>query len=220
MKKIILSVLIAAMVLSLFACADKNKENDPENQDTKIAAVSPLPMMDVSNEAVEDFTIPASFTVGDIDLEADAMTFEAFGEEIYDTVEISSLAEGDTITIEGKEITVRTKEESEYGIEINGGTGNAEDGYTLVSNGGGTYVVQLFDDYHTYESLGILSLPLSEDLVLIDAIEDPAGIVVEKANIGEYLQSLPEYATTFSYGSTAVTVEGGKVVEINRRWVP
>lgn len=148
---------------------------------------------------------------------------EIYTVDIYDIVDISKLAGGDTFTAEGREVTVESVETNEYGdIDINGGY-NAENGFTLtalsVEDGNG-WRTTMDDDFPTYTLRDTLSLELAESVTLEDAWDIDAD-PVKASGIEDVAAAIAASENDrFVPDNTEIRLEGGKVVEIIRRYVP
>ena len=142
MKKA-LAILLALSVLALSACAAKQVNSDtqkdsntaeteqqPDSAQTaetqqpaqEAKRVEPLPeTLDVN--ALTDATVAASFGAEDIS-EKDGktqITLTVYDYDVYDMVDISQLAVGDTIVVDGKDMVVASREDKNGFVTINGG---------------------------------------------------------------------------------------------------
>ena len=147
---------------------------------------------------------------------------EIYTQDIYDIVEVAQLAVGDTFVAEGKEVTVDTLETNEFDeIEINGGF-EAENGYTLTplgedSNG---WTTTMYDDYSTYTLRDTLSLELAEKVTLEDSWNIDAEPVTAEGIEAVTDAIMVSELDAFDYLNTEIRLEGGKIVEIIRRYNP
>lgn len=211
-------------------CSSQAEEPQQQEQQTEAKTVVPLPAAIDVKAGVQDATFPVSFCADDFEVDGDTavLSVVAYAEDIYDAVDITTLAPGDKLLVDGKEIEVTKVEESQEGILVNGGLGESETGTTFVSNGGGTFRVLLFDDHTTYTELGSLTLPVSKDCCMTyEVLEDGADggelqtITVSADELEAYLQELKENGTDdFNKYNTTVEVADGKLVSICRRWIP
>lgn len=155
--------------------------------------------------------------------------FTLYTMDLYDMVDISNLTTWDTIVISGEELEVKNIEignpvDFQDGegprnvVIINGGV--EEGGAEFIAYEGGTYRFFGFDDHATYTEQCSVNLEISEDAVLTDTsdLEYPDGITF---NV-EQFEALKDKATDpgFRYLSTTVRIESGKVVEMNRKFIP
>ncbi len=219
-KRIALILLSCAVLFAFAGCSDNkaNEQNGSEQNDA--VKVMPLPATDLST--IDDATLPVSFSVSDYNAEENTLAFTAYEMELFDAVELSQLTEGSSIFVEGSEIIVDSVEDEDGSVVINGGVGE-ENGVTLIPNDGGTYRVQLFDDYATYTQLANFELKIADTMTLNDCFDYntlPDGVTVSAADLGTYFASLEEGANTFSYQSTTLRFANGEIQSIERIWTP
>ena len=157
-----------------------------------------------------------------------SLTANVFSYDLYKKEDVEGLAVGDRITFheEGAEqnrlVTVEVKsieKNDEYDlISINGGM-EEPDGLDLLLDGD-TYRTMTFDDYPVYYKMGEKTMPLAEDVVLKDSSADPQAETVETtgaAAVAAAINADPENWTVYN---TTLVVQGGKVQEVHRIWVP
>ena len=176
------------------------------------------PQFDVLDTA--EGTYPVSFDRSDLK-DGVLNNVHIYTEDTYDIVDVAKMAVGDTFEAEGNTITIESLETDEYGhININGGM-EVEGGYTLTTeedtNG---WTTLIWDDFCTYTERATISLELADNVTLNDSWDidgDPVtaeGIeAVTTAIMGSENDSFYEH-------NTELVIEGGKVVEINRHYVP
>lgn len=187
MKKV-LAILLALSVLALSACAAKQVNSDtqkdvsaetaapsadPEQtEDAQQIAqeakrVEPLPeSLDLN--ALTDATVAASFGAEDIS-EKDGkteITLTVYDYDVYDMVDISQIAVGDTIVVDGKDMVVASREDKDGFVTINGGL--EQGGVDLTSDDSGVYYAVGLDDAKSYHELGRITVPVAEGFVLTD----------------------------------------------------
>lgn len=144
-----------------------------------------------------------------------------FTEDTYDIVDVAQMKIGDTFEAEGETITISSLETDEYGdILINGGF-EEENGYTLTThedtNG---WTTTSRDDFCTYTERAAVTLELAENVTLTDSWD------IEKEPVqASGIEAVSSAIMTSENGdfyehNTELRTEGGKVVEINRRYVP
>ena len=144
-----------------------------------------------------------------------------FTQDYYDIVDISEMAVGDTFEAEGRTIIIETLETNADGdIIINGGM-EEEDGYTLISeedtNGWRTMI---WDDFGTYTERDVVNLPLAENVTFNDSWNIDAEPVTA-TGIEDVTKAIMESENdSFYEHNTELVIEGGKVVAINRHYVP
>ena len=157
-----------------------------------------------------------------------SLTANVFSYDLYKKEDVEGLAVGDRITFheEGAEqnrlVTVEVKsieKNDKYDlISINGGM-EEPDGLDLLLDGD-TYRTMTFDDYPVYYKMGEKTMPLAEDVVLKDSSADPQAETVETtgaAAVAAAINADPENWTVYN---TTLVVQGGKVQEVRRIWVP
>ena len=133
--------------------------------------------------------------------------------DLYDAVDISMLAVGDTLVVKGEDIPVTSVAEENGSIRVNGGLENG--GVDLVSAGGGAYRVQLEDDARDLYEVGTITLPVGQDCVLTDdADPEDRGRTLYA---GDLLGLGDE---VFYPQATTVETVGGTVTAIHRDYMP
>ena len=118
--------------------------------------------------ALTDATVAASFGAEDIS-EKDGkteITLTVYDYDIYDIVDISLLAVGDTIVVDGKDMVVASREDKDGFVTINGGL--EQGGVDLTSDDSGVYYAVGMDDAKSYHELGKITVPVAEGFVLTD----------------------------------------------------
>lgn len=185
------------------------------------STVEPLPV-DINVLALIDGVYHAGFDRGDIARLASGIYMPAvhiFTVDTYDADAIDGLAAGDTVVVDGQAIAVNTAENRDGLMVVNGGM-DAEDGCEFTpTEDGDAYRVLLYDDYATYTERGVAALVVDPNARFIDGWDiekDP--ITVEYDGIVEAIQSSEN--DTFSPYNTTVTIENGRIIEINRVYVP
>ena len=157
-----------------------------------------------------------------------SLTANVFSYDLYKKEDVEGLAVGDRITFheEGAEqnrlVTVEVKSieknDQYHLVTINGGM-EEPDGLDLLLDGD-TYRTMTFDDYPVYYKMGEKTMPLAEDVVLKDSSADPQAETVETtgaAAVAAAINADPENWTVYN---TTLVVQGGKVLEVRRIWVP
>ncbi len=206
MKKIICTLLALAMMVCGFAMAE---------------AIAPQ----FTELNTTDATYSVAFNRDDIK-DGVINNVRIYTEDIYDIVDVSKMAVGDTFEAEGKTVTIESMETDEFGhININGGY-DAENGYTLTteddSNG---WTTLLDDDFCTYTERGAANLELAENVTFTDSSDieafnngsDPLAVTGIEAVTKAIMESAND---SFYEHNTTIVIEGGKVTEINRVFVP
>ena len=236
MKKI-LAILLALSVLALSACAarqansdtqkDSNAAETEQQTDSAQAAetqqpaqeakrIEPLPeTLDLN--ALTDATVAASFGAEDIS-EKDGKTeisLTVYDYDVYDMVDISQLAVGDTIVVDGKDMVVTSREDRDGFVAINGGL--EQGGVDLMSDDSGVYYAVGMDDTKSYHELGRITVPVAEGFVLTDNA-DPEH--PDETYAAEDLSNLAEDAPGFTANNTLATIEHGELTVLARSYTP
>ena len=202
MKKTICMLLTLALLLCGLAMAE-GKTILPMAQEIDLAAPA-------------DGTYAAAFEPADL---ADgALKFTIWTEDCYDIVDISTLAVGDTIHAGGMDIVVESLEQADD-LLINGGIDRG--GYNLRAyEEDNCWKMALEDDYATWSCCGETTLPLAEDATFTDGWNiDQAPVTVAGAGaVAEAINGTE--MDSFICFNTTVRVEGGKIVEIVRAYMP
>ena len=205
--------------LSIFALAAVVYSCGTQSNKSEYACVAPLPA-GISVDSLQDCMVPAQFTPADFNWEDNTLSMTVYNLDLYDAVDLSKLQKGDTIIYCGDPIVVDSVVETNGGIDINGGEVE-NGGCCLVPNGGGTYRTLGMDDHASYTKLGKATLPLAENFIIIDCGEnpdDPSDTI--RVDQKQYIESIKDSRPSFFDLNTTVTIEKGKVTEINRRWIP
>ena len=146
--------------------------------------------------------IPASIVSG---VQDGKLTAKVFSYDLYKKEDIENLAVGDKITFH------------EEGAAWNQVVNDAVD---LKLEDDDTYRTMTFDDYPLYYEMGEKTMPLAEDVVLKDSSADPQAEAVETTGadaVAAAINADPDNWTTYN---TTLVVQGGKVLEVRRIWVP
>ena len=195
----------------------ENAQNIPE-EDLHTTDIHPLGT-EYNSASPEDCTVSAEFNIKDFNTDAGELTFTAYTEELFDAAEITLMQIGDTLNVGGQALVVESIQDKDGELIVNGGI--EEGGTDLITNGGGTYRVHGMDDYATYVQIGRSTLPISEDVKISDAYKDAsAPVEADFEGLADYLDGLEGAADSYTYLSTKVRIEKGKIVEITRIWTP
>ena len=150
--------------------------------------------------------IPAEITSG---VQGGNLTAKIFSYDLYKKEDVEKLAVGDQITLheEGAAwnqfVTVAVES---IGLDLK----LEDDAYRTMT----------FDDYPVYYEMGEKTMPLAEDVVLKDSSADPQAEAVETTGadaVAAAINADPDNWTTYN---TTLVVQGGKVLEVRRIWVP
>ena len=208
MKKILCALLALAMMLCTFAMAETIAPQFTELNTT-------------------DATYPAAFSRDDLK-DGVLNNVHLYSEDIYDIVDVSKMAVGDTFEAEGKTITIETIDKDEFGnIKINGGF-EEDGGYTLTTEEGTNgWITTGYDDFCTYTDRGTVNLELAEnvtftdgyflDAAALEAGQKPLIITGIEAVTKAIMESEND---SFNERNTELVIENGKVVDIARCYNP
>ena len=157
------------------------------------------------------------------------LTAKVFSCDIYKKEEIEKLAVGDKITFheEGAAwnqfVTVAVesieKNDQYHLVTINGGM-EEQYGLDLKLEEDGTYRTMTFDDYPVYYEMGEKTLPLAEDVVLKDNSADPQAEEMETTGASAVAAAINADPDNWTVYNTTLVVQGGRVQEVRRIWVP
>lgn len=157
------------------------------------------------------------------------LTAKVFSCDIYKKEEIEKLAVGDKITFheEGAAwnqfVTVAVesieKNDQYHLVTINGGM-EEQYGLDLKLEEDGTYRTMTFDDYPVYYEMGEKTLPLAEDVVLKDSSADPQAEEMETTDASAVAAAINADPDNWTVYNTTLVVQGGRVQEVRRIWVP
>ena len=203
---------------------DADFMNDPtqdaigevKNDKLQEGCVYPLPKtLDINN--LDNCTIAVAVVSASDSIYGDEIEVEVYTYDVYDMVDISNLQVGDTIMIDSKVVVIHELERYKYGVDINGGF--LEEGYTLVTDESGLYYETGYNDVKTWQSVGTVTLPVSDDFILTDD-HDPEnqGAIYTYENL-VYDEGLREEAD-FSPYNTTIVIEDGVVTRMVRSFMP
>ena len=182
MKKILCALLALAMMLCTFAMAETIAPQFTELNTT-------------------DATYPAAFNRDDLK-DGVLNNVHLYSEDIYDIVDVSKMAVGDTFEAEGKTITIETIDKDEFGnIKINGGF-EEDGGYTLTTEEGTNGWIT------TGYFLDAAALEAGQKPLIVTGIEAVAKAIMDSEN------------DSFNELNTELVIENGKVVDIARCYNP
>ena len=167
--------------------------------------------------ALTDATVAASFGAEDIS-EKDGkteITLTVYDYDIYDIVDISLLAVGDTIVVDGKDMVVASREDKDGFVTINGGL--EQGGVDLTSDDSGVYYAVGMDDAKSYHELGRITVPVAEGFVLTDN-SDPEH--PDETYTASDLAKLAGEGVGFTANNTQATIEHGELTVLARSYTP
>ena len=217
--KATLSLGLALGVLGLSGCGTPAADSGSASAggfQGEARRVEPLAdTLDVSALAEGDQQFTAGFRGSDIREDGGQLVIDltVYTYDLYDAVDISMLAAGDTLVVKGEDIPVTAVAEENGGVTVNGGLENG--GVDLISAGGGAYRLQLEDDARDLYEVGTVTLPVGQDCVLTDdADPEDTGRTLYA---GDLLGLGDE---VFSSQATTVETAGGMVTAIHRDYMP
>lgn len=190
--------------------------------------VSPISIpVDLNN--ISDAVLSVSFNQGDIASLASGVYINAihvYTKDTYDIAQIEALRPGDTLMVSGTGLLIETVTQEPIDpemtdvrvMQINGG--NEEDGITLVCTPEtNAYVVQMLSDLATFTEVGVTNLALDAEATYTDASNIEADPVTYAHD--EIVAAIQGDEFGFFVPlNTTIHVVGGKIVEINREYVP
>ena len=152
-------------------------------------------------------------------------TLSVYDYDSYLPEDIDALQEGSVLRIHDQGDTTVTK------LTVTSIDRDADNGYVTINGGieaGGVeltldhdaYRTVTFDDYPLYYEMGEKTMPLAENVVLKDSSADPQAEAVETTGadaVAAAINADPDNWTTYN---TTLVVQGGKVLEVRRIWVP
>lgn len=216
--KAVLSLALALGLLGLSGCGTPAGGASASSGSSQREALRVAPMgepLDVSLLTEGDNSFSAGFQGSDIYLNDDGalvIDLTVYGCELYDAVDISLLAPGDTLVVKGQDVPVESVEQGEY-VAVNGGL--EQGGIDLVSAGGGTYQVALENDARDLYEAGRVTLPVDQNFLLTDDSdpENPGRTFYP----GDLLEMGDE---VFPPLGTTVETVNGRIVAIHRDYIP
>ena len=208
MKKLI-ALLVALMMI--FACtamaegktvAPEAGSFDPLKDEGVIAKAS---FEGENVKVAEDGTVTIELTL--------------FTEDAYDLVDISQLAPGDKVIVDGEEIVVETVTNENGFVEVNGGFSEEGATFCALEDTNGMFAMTYDDDIITREVCTV-TLPVSANVAFHDESDleaepidvDTAEAMVASINAMEF--------PFFNSFDTEVTIENGVIVGVNHFFHP
>ncbi len=181
--------------------------------------ISIYPLPDSTMDNLADAILPVSIEEGCVYAEDTGniqMDVKIYSYDMYDMVDISMMKEGDTFVTNAGEIEVSSLERSESGmIYVNGGLENG--GFDLTTDEGGVFFETGYNDAKNWYEVGEATISVSAEFKGYDNADPDQGEIV--FNIDSFLNG--EVANYhFTPYNTTIRVEGGQIVEMNRRYIP
>ena len=210
-RMLIAIMMIAALLVGGAAIAEEANEAEPTSH-----IITPNnPEIDI--DALADGMYPAAFEPAAL---ADgALTISVYWEDTFDIVDISQLAPGDTLYVGDTVVDVETVEEDDGDLLVNGGLDNG--GVTLRAyDEDNCWRAVEYNDQHTYMYWGETTLPLADEATFTDGwdIEQDPMTTTGAEAVCEAITGAE--MDTFIPQNTTVSVEGGRIVEIVRVYIP
>ena len=215
MKKIL--SIIFALVLCL--CAFSGCKAPAENEELNTKVIYPLPeTLDIN--ALDNCTVAVSLENGDIYADESGkikMDAKVYTYELYDMVDIATLAENDVIVRRNEQVKVTEIERLETGlVRINGGEENG--GFELISNDSTVYYEIGMSDIKAYYELGELTLPVADDFVYVD--ESDLESEAKEYTKEDLVADVSETEYNFNQNNTSVVIKDGVVIEMHKVYMP
>lgn len=207
MKKI--SVIFTALFLLLAGCASAQTDSAQKT--------NPLP--DATMENLMDAILSVSLAEGDAYVDETGkmqMDLKIYSYDCYDMVDISNLKVGDTLVKHSGKVQVTSIEQNDAGtVHINGGLDNG--GFDLVTDDCGVFYEMGYNDHKNWYQVGEATIRVSADFKGSDCADPELGEVVIYP--GDFLvDAVTNY--DFTPYNTTIRIEGGQIVEMNRRYIP
>lgn len=207
MKKI--SVIFTALFLLLAGCASAQTDSAQKT--------NPLP--DATMENLMDAILSVSLAEGDAYVDETGkmqMDLKIYSYDCYDMVDISNLKVGDTLVKHSGKVQVTSIEQNDAGtVYINGGLDNG--GFDLVTDDCGVFYEMGYNDHKNWYQVGEATIRVSADFKGSDCADPELGEVVIYP--GDFLvDAVTNY--DFTPYNTTIRIEGGQIVEMNRRYIP
>lgn len=205
-------ILILVMLLS--SCGGQTT-----NENLGGDKIIPLPSTQGINQ-ITDAIVSASFEAKDL-LTTSSGTHELsltiYDYEMFDLVDISTLAVGDTIVVAQEDIKVDTLEKTEGGlVVINGGIENG--GVDLYTDSNTVYFESGMDGMKNFFKVGTDSYSISNDFKFIDNsdLEQPNQQFSYKA----FAEKLQNGEITCNQFNTTARIIGGEIAEVTLIFTP
>ena len=189
----------------------------------------------VGSFTIEDVTkTPDTITFVSADIASEVkdgtVTARIYSYDAYEKADIDALKAGDKIRLHEEymtgnqfaevEVTSIEKNDPYHTVTINGGI-EQEGGLELILMDGSEYYRTItFDDYPVYYEVGETELSLADDVVLKDSSADPQAEAVETTGASAVAAAINADPDNWTVYNTTLVVQGGKVLEVRRIWVP
>jgi uncharacterized protein (UPF0333 family) len=189
----------------------------------------------VGRFTIEDVTkTPDTITFVSADIASEVkdgtVTARIYSYDAYEKADIDALKAGDKIRLHVEymtgnqyaevEVTSIEKNDPYHTVTINGGI-EQEGGLDLILMDGSEYYRTItFDDYPVYYEVGETELSLADDVVLKDSSADPQAEAVETTGASAVAAAINADPDNWTVYNTTLVVQGGRVLEVRRIWVP
>lgn len=189
----------------------------------------------VGSFTIEDVTkTPDTITFVSADIASEVkdgtVTARIYSYDAYEKADIDALKVGDKIRLHEEymtgnqyaevEVTSIEKDDQYHTVTINGGI-EQEGGLDLILMDGSEYYRTItFDDYPVYYEVGETELSLADNVVLKDSSADPQADAVETTGAQAVAAAINADPDNWTVYNTTLVVQEGKIVEVNRIWVP
>lgn len=237
-KMLAVSAILAAAVM-MTACGGNNASSPAASSTaSSTVASSHVPEEGVVEPVnmlwqLDSLDDPETTTIVSADIASEVkggeVTLRVYSYDVYDKDAVDDLAVGDKIRCHKEymtgnqlaEIEVQSIEKNDkYSIvSINGGMEN-EDGLDLMQMDNDRYRTLTDDDYPVYYEVGEKTCTLADDVILKDSSADPQAEAVETTGADAVAVVLNAEPDGWHVYNTTVVVQGGKILEIRRIWVP
>lgn len=145
------------------------------------------------------------------------LRMQVYSYEKFDMVDIAAMKTGDIIQVSGEKIVVNSLERKENGtVLVNGGLD--EGGFDLATDDSGIYFLHGYSDMKTWNLLGEVEYPVSDDFVFIDSADLDRGEVTYTA--ADLVDSVPDFAFGYQPQNTTVCLENGRIEGMERVYTP
>ena len=216
---------IVILCILLMGCAKMNNQQ-PQSQATIPAETAATEQMlitalpDTTMESLDDAIVNVSIAQNGFFRDAASnviLRMQVYSYEKFDMVDIAALKAGDTIVVSGKKIAVNSVERKDNGfVLINGGL--EEGGFDLATDDSGIYFVHGYSDMKTWNLLGEVEYPVSDEFVFTDAADLDRGEVIYDST--DLIESVPASEFGYQPQNTTVRIENGQIVAMNRIYTP
>lgn len=183
------------------------------------ARIVPLPSS-LEASSLTDATVAASFEAKNLvtaSAGVHSLFLTVFDYELFDLVDISMLAVGDTIVVAKKDIQVKTLEKTEGGlVVVNGGIENG--GVALYTEGNTVYFEVGMNGAKNYFEVGQAPFTIGDNFKFIDSSDlDHPG---REFTYDAFAKKLERGEINCNQFNTSVLILDGDIVEITLNYLP